>query len=229
MKAQPNWQLGLFRIGFVYYILTLVLAFIGFNGNFQVNISMSHFDYILFHKPFGVLSNFTDTAGRETLQAYIPIKDVYAAGRLDYDSEGLLLLTNDGALIRRITEPRFHLPKTYWVQVEGLIGLAELTQLQRGVEIHDYHTQPCKARLLAEPQLPPRRKPITPHAPPSWLEITLQEGKKRQVRQMTAAVGFPTLRLVRVAIGPLHLEGLAPGEWRRLTPAEEKALRTAGR
>ena len=182
------------------------------------------FRYILFYKPYGVLSSFTDPGGRETLLPYIDIKDVYAAGRLDYDSEGLLLLTNDGRLIQRITDPRFHLPKTYWVQVEGLIHLQALEKLKQGVDIPGYHTQPCQARLIAEPALAPRSKPITPHAPPSWIELTLREGKKRQVRHMTAAVGFPTLRLIRAAIGPLLLEGLEAGQWRELTDSEEKAL-----
>lgn len=172
------------------------------------------FRYILFNKPYGVLSSFTDPSGRETLKAYIDVPDVYAAGRLDYDSEGLLLLTDDGGLIKRLTDPRHHLPKTYWVQVEGVITPAALEQLSRGVTIQGWQTLPCTAKAILEPDLPPRRKPITPHAPPSWIELTLTEGKKRQIRHMTAAVGFPTLRLVRVAIGDLKLGNLQPGEWR---------------
>jgi 23S rRNA pseudouridine2457 synthase len=142
---------------------------------------------------------------------------VYAAGRLDQDSEGLLLLSDDGALIHRLTDPRHHLPKTYLAQVEGVITPEALAQLQQGVTIAGgYHTLGCQAWMVPEPELPPRPKPTNPHAPPSWVRIVLKEGKKRQVRHMTAAVGFPTLRLVRVAIGALTLEGLAPGQWRAL-------------
>jgi len=184
------------------------------------------FRYLLFHKPYGVLSSFTDPSGREILKAYIDIPGVYAAGRLDYDSEGLLILTDDGALIKRLTDPRHHLPKTYWVQVEGQITQSALDRLSQGVTIPGWHTLPCTAQAIPEPDLPPRRKSITPHAPPSWIELTLTEGKKRQVRHMTAAVGFPTLRLVRVAIGPLRLGVLQPGEWRWLTAEELKALST---
>jgi 23S rRNA pseudouridine2457 synthase len=175
---------------------------------------------LLFHKPYGVLSNFTDSSGRETLKAYIDVPGVYAAGRLDYDSEGLLLLTDDGALIKRLTDPHHHLPKTYWVQVEGLITPQALEQLSQGVTIQGWRTRPCQAAAIPEPDLPPRRKPITPHAPTTWIELTLTEGKKRQIRHMTAAVGFPTLRLVRVAIGPLRLGDLKPGDWRWLTKKE---------
>ena len=182
------------------------------------------FRYLLLYKPYGVLSSFTDPSGRETLKAYVDVPGVYAAGRLDYDSEGLLLLTDDGPLIKRLTDPRHHLPKTYWVQVEGQITQAALDQLAQGVTIQGWQTQPCTARSLPEPNLPTRRKPITPHAPPSWIELTLTEGKKRQIRHMTAAVGFPTLRLVRVAIGPLRLGNLQEGKWRWLTEVELKGL-----
>ena len=175
---------------------------------------------LLFHKPYGVLSNFTDSAGRETLKAYINVPDVYAAGRLDYDSEGLLLLTDDGELVKRLTDPRQHLPKTYWAQVEGLITPQALERLSEGVTIQGWRTRPCTAKAIPEPALPPRRKPITPHAPTSWIELTLIEGKKRQIRHMAAAVGFPTLRLVRVAIGPLRLGELKPGQWRWVTESE---------
>ncbi len=175
---------------------------------------------LLFHKPYGVLSSFTDPSGRETLKAYLSVPGVYAAGRLDYDSEGLLLLTDDGALVKRLTDPRHHLPKTYWVQVEGLITPEALDQLSKGVTIQGWRTRPCQAVAIPEPDLPPRRKPITPHATPSWIELTLTEGKKRQIRHMTAAAGFPTLRLVRVAIGPLRLGSLPPGGWRWLTKDE---------
>jgi 23S rRNA pseudouridine2457 synthase len=185
--------------------------------------------YILFNKPFGTLCAFSDPEGRETLKAYIDIPDIYSAGRLDYDSEGLLLLTDDGSLIHRLTDPRHHLPKTYLVQVEGFITPEALAQLQKGVTIPGYHTQPCSAEAVEDPNLWPRRKPITPHAPPGWIRLSLEEGKKRQIRHMTAAVGFPTLRLVRVAIGPLELGSLAPGEWRDLTPAEQQTLQNLTR
>jgi 23S rRNA pseudouridine2457 synthase len=179
---------------------------------------------LLFYKPYGVLSSFTDPEGHETLKSYVFVPGVYAAGRLDYDSEGLLLLTDDGALVKRLTDPRHHLPKTYWVQVEGLITPEALEQLSKGVTIQGWRTRPCQAAAIPEPDLPPRRKPITPHAPTAWIEFTLTEGKKRQIRHMTAAVGFPTLRLVRVAIGPLRLGNLQPGEWRWLTVEEVKTL-----
>ena len=184
---------------------------------------------LLFNKPYGVPSTFTDELGRETLKAYIPIEGVYAAGRLDLDSEGLLVLSDDGELIHRLTEPGHHLPKTYLVQVEGSVSADAIAQLQQGVDIQGYHTRRCRVLPVPEPSFPPRSKPITPHGPTSWLRIELEEGKKRQIRHMTASVGLPTLRLVRVAIGPLHLGDLKPGEWRELEPEEkirlEKALK----
>ena len=185
---------------------------------------MPTFRYLAFNKPYGVVSHFTDPAGRDTLKAYVPVPDVYAAGRLDLDSEGLLLLTDDGSLIKRLTDPRFHLPKTYLVQVEGLVTHDALAQLERGVLIQAYRTRPCQAQLISEPDLPPRLKPVTPHAPTSWMRLLLHEGKKRQIRHMTAAVGFPTLRLVRVAIGPVSLGSLQPGQWRELTDEEVQKL-----
>ncbi|BCX05268.1 MAG: ribosomal large subunit pseudouridine synthase E [Candidatus Roseilinea sp.] len=189
---------------------------------------------IAFFKPFGVLSSFTHeeqstraagaadaSSAKRTLSEFGLPKGVYAAGRLDYDSEGLLILSDDGALIHRLTDPRYKLPKTYYVQVEGVPTEDALQRLRRGVTIKGYRTLPCRARVLsAEPDLPPRSKPITPHGPTAWLEIVLREGKKRQVRHMTAAVGLPTLRLVRVAIGPITLAGLAPGQWRDLSESE---------
>lgn len=189
---------------------------------------------IAFFKPFGVLSSFTHETQSEcasgavntsppkrTLSEFGLPKGVYAAGRLDYDSEGLLILSDDGALIHRLTDPRYKLPKTYYVQVEGIPTEEALQKLRRGVTIKGYHTLPCRARVLSsEPDLPPRSKPITPHGPTAWLEIVLHEGKKRQVRHMTAAVGLPTLRLVRVAIGPVTIAGLAPGQWRNLSESE---------
>lgn len=188
---------------------------------------MQPYRYLAFYKPFGVVSHFTDPIGRETLSSYISIRDVYAAGRLDLDSEGLLILTNDGKLIQRLTDPRYHLPKIYLVQVEGEITSEAIHLLEAGIAIRGIQTRRCQARVIPEPDLPPRRKPITPHAPPSWVQITLYEGKKRQIRHMTAAVGFPTLRLVRFAIGPVSLAGLRPGEWRQLTQAEIFRLKSA--
>ncbi|MFT3894725.1 MAG: pseudouridine synthase [Anaerolineales bacterium] len=182
--------------------------------------------YILFNKPFNVLSQFTDEGtGHPTLRQYIDVPDVYAAGRLDRDSEGLLLLTDDGALIKRLTDPKHHIEKTYWVMVEGDPTSEKLTHLERGIQLKEYRTLPAKARLLPDPNLPPRSKPVTPHGPTAWIEIKLREGKKRQIRHMTAAVGLFTLRLLRVAIGQIKLDGLEPGQWRDLTSKELTSLK----
>ena len=182
--------------------------------------------YFLFYKPYGVLSQFTDEGtGHPTLKKYINVPDVYAAGRLDRDSEGLLLLTNDGGLISRLINPERHVPKTYLVQVEGKISSDKLEAFAKGVSLRGYTTLPCQVREISEPQLPPREKPITPHGPVGWLEVMLNEGKKRQIRHMTAAVGLLTLRIVRVAIGNLKIEGLKPGEFRELTREELKILK----
>jgi 23S rRNA pseudouridine2457 synthase len=187
---------------------------------------------VVFYKPYGVLSSFThevqsaSDAGKRTLNEFGLPRGVYAAGRLDYDSEGLLLLSDDGALIHRLTDPRHKLPKVYAVQIEGVPTEPALERLRRGVTIKDYRTQPCQVRVLdPTPALPPRDKPVTPHGPIAWLEITIAEGKKRQVRHMTAHVGLPTLRLVRVAIGPVALGDLQPGQWRPLSAAELAAIR----
>jgi 23S rRNA pseudouridine2457 synthase len=160
----------------------------------------------------------------------VPVPNVYAAGRLDHDSEGLLLLTDDGALAHALTDPRRGHPRTYWVQVERIPGPAALAALARGVTVQGRRTRPAQARLLEQPpRLPPRPVPIRfrKSVPTAWLELTLREGRNRQVRRMTAAVGHPTLRLVRAALGPLHLSNLslAPGHWRALRPDEERALR----
>ncbi|MDQ2842297.1 MAG: pseudouridine synthase [Acidobacteriota bacterium] len=180
------------------------------------------FRYLLFNKPFNVLSQFTGETSKRTLANFIPVPGVYPVGRLDYDSEGLLLLTDDGKLQHRLSDPRFAHPRTYWVQVEGLVDPTAIERLKAGLRIQDYTTKPCVARPIAAPPLPPRDPPIRfrKAIPTSWLELTLTEGRNRQVRRMTAAVGLPTLRLVRVAIGTLRLDGLAPGQWRELSRNE---------
>jgi len=186
--------------------------------------------YLLLHKPYGVMSHFTDRMDRPTLADYVPVPGVYAAGRLDRDSEGLLLLTDDGWLIHRLTDPHFGHPRTYLVQVERVPSEEALAALREGVTIKGRRTRPAEVELLTEePLLPPRPVPIRQRksVPTAWLRMTLYEGRRRQVRRMTAAVGHPTLRLVRVGIGPLDLTGLAPGQWRELTEQELEALRKA--
>ena len=175
---------------------------------------------IVFNKPFGVLCQFTDRSvpPRPTLAGYGLPEGVYAAGRLDFDSEGLLLLSDDGARIAQVSSPKFKWPKTYVVQVEGDPDEAQLRALREGVELNDGPTQPASARRLESvpdwlwPRTPPIR--VRKSIPDSFVEITLREGRNRQVRRMSAAVGLPTLRLVRIAVGPYHLDGLAPGQWR---------------
>jgi 23S rRNA pseudouridine2457 synthase len=171
---------------------------------------------ILLNKPFGVLCQFSAGLARPTLASLVPVKDVYPAGRLDADSEGLVLLTDDGALQHRICDPRHKLPKRYLVQVEGVPADAAIERLRRGVILRDGLTRPADARRVGAPALWTRDPPIRVrrHIPTSWLELTIVEGRNRQVRRMTAAVGFPALRLVRVAVGPWRLGDLAPGEWR---------------
>ncbi|HWV13859.1 MAG TPA: pseudouridine synthase [Cellvibrio sp.] len=171
---------------------------------------------ILFNKPYGVLSQFTDGQNRPTLAEYIKLPQVYPAGRLDHDSEGLLLLTDDGQLQHHIAHPTHKLPKTYWVQVEGAPNSYALTKLRQGVELNDGITLPAEARLIPTPVLWERNPPIRQrqNIPTQWLEIIISEGKNRQIRRMTAAVGHPTLRLVRVKIGNWDLEGIAPGEYK---------------
>jgi 23S rRNA pseudouridine2457 synthase len=174
---------------------------------------------LLFNKPYGVLSQFTDRGidgARATLSDYINIPGVYPAGRLDRDSEGLLLLTDDGRLQARISEPKYKMPKCYLVQVEGDIGEDALGLLWKGVQLKDGMTVPAEAERISDPELWPRDPPVRfrKSVPDCWIKLTIREGRNRQVRRMTAAVGFPTLRLVRWSIGDWTVEGLAPGEWR---------------
>jgi pseudouridine synthase len=187
---------------------------------------MTYSRILRFWKPYGVLTQFTDKEGRPTLADYINVPGVYAAGRLDHDSEGLLLLTDSGSLNARLTDPKYAHPRTYWAQVERLPDEAALQRLRDGVDLNDGRTHPAQARLIATPDLPERPVPIRyrKNVPTAWLELTLTEGRNRQVRRMTAAVGHPTLRLVRWAIGAVTLAGLQPGQWEMLDEAAVKAL-----
>ena len=175
------------------------------------------FQYIAFYKPYGFLSQFTAEGGHDGLAGFDLPPDVYAAGRLDHDSEGLLLLSDDGRFIKKLLDPAFAHPRTYVVQVDGAITSQAVEKLKKGVTIKNYKTRPCLAEILpAEPDFPERNPPVRfrKNIPTSWIRLTLTEGKNRQVRHMTAAVGFPTLRLIRVSIGKLMLGELSPGQWK---------------
>ncbi|PTX21191.1 ribosomal large subunit pseudouridine synthase E [Pontibacter mucosus] len=185
--------------------------------------------YIIINKPYEVLTQFTDEAGRATLKDFVPVPGIYPVGRLDYDSEGLVLLTDDKQLQHRLSNPMFKVEKTYWVQVDGVPADEALTKLRLGVQIKGGKTTPAKVRLLEEaPEVWERSKPIRfrKNIPTSWLEIRISQGMNRQVRRMTAAVGYPTLRLIRPGIGPLSLGDLQPGQWRDLTPEEVEQLKS---
>jgi 23S rRNA pseudouridine2457 synthase len=178
---------------------------------------------VLLNKPYGVLTRFTDPAGRPTLSDFVPQRNIYPAGRLDADSEGLVVLTSDGRLQARISDPRHHWPKTYWVQVEGEMTGQALAGLRGGVMLKDGPTRPARAgRMQEPPDIWPRDPPVRfrKSIPTSWVELIVKEGRNRQVRRMTAAVGFPTLRLIRYAVGTWTIDQLAPGEWREVEGVE---------
>ena len=187
---------------------------------------------LLLNKPYGALCQFRSEGGRASLADFVAVPGVYPAGRLDADSEGLVLLTDDGALQAAIAQPRHKMPKAYWVQVEGQPSAQALRALERGVELRDGPTLPARARAIGEPSgLWPRDPPIRSrrHIPTAWIELELREGRNRQVRRMTAAVGLPTLRLVRHRIGPWNVEGLLPGQWREVDPPSPRKPRLDNR
>jgi 23S rRNA pseudouridine2457 synthase len=189
------------------------------------------FNAVIFNKPYDVVTQFSASGDGRTLANFRMHQGVYPCGRLDKDSEGLLLLINDGKLQNRLTDPKRGHPRTYLVQVEGIPEPEQIEKLREGVKLKDGLTRPCEVKLLAdEPDLPERKPPVRyrKNVPTSWLEMTLVEGKNRQVRRMTAAISHPTLRLMRVKIGTLTLEGLTPGQWRFLTKEEARKLRSAG-
>jgi 23S rRNA pseudouridine2457 synthase len=181
--------------------------------------------YIKFFKPYEVLCQFTDAQGRQTLKNYIGVAGIYSAGRLDFRSEGLLILTNDGQVIQRLTDPIFDHPKTYLVQVEGLLTESASEALMQLNTLNGDLLRPLSAQLIQPPVLPARSKPVRPYHPTSWMKIVLKEGKKHQIRLLTASIGFPTLRLVRVAIGGITIDGLEPGQWRDLSTQELTGLK----
>ncbi|MEZ4516744.1 MAG: pseudouridine synthase [Chloroflexota bacterium] len=185
---------------------------------------------LLLNKPYQVMCQFTDREGRPTLADYVPIPDVYAAGRLDYDSEGLLLLTDNGRLQHLLSDPQHKLPKTYWVQVERIPDQRALDRLRGGIRLKDGPARPARVRLMEAPDIWNRQPPIRyrKNVPTAWLELTITEGRNRQVRRMTAAAGHPTLRLVRWGIGSWTLAGLAPGEWQEV-PFPDEWLRSGGK
>lgn len=173
---------------------------------------------ILFNKPFNVLCQFTDSEGRKTLSDYIKIKNVYASGRLDYDSEGLVVLTDNGKLQNKISDPENKIQKTYWVQVEGIPTETDVEKLKKGIKLKDGITKPAKAKIIGDPKVWERNPPIRErkNIPTSWIELEISEGKNRQVRRMTAAIGYPTLRLIRYSIGEWNINNLKPGEYKIL-------------
>lgn len=180
------------------------------------------FQYIAFHKPYGILSQFTPEGGHEGLKAFGFPENVYPAGRLDHDSEGLLLLTDDGRFIKKLLSPSFGHERVYYAQLDGEVTEEALSKLQKGVLIGGYQTRPCRAEKISDPPFAPRNPPVRyrKNIPTSWISLTLTEGKNRQVRRMTAAVGFPTLRLVRVSIGRLSMEDMPCGSWKNVKKSD---------